>query len=111
MKHRSASRPTSSTNWGWCSKHCYKTSHVAQTLQEIKIDVLTSSACKVLGRAAKAKPKLEMCTGRKTPYPIIETYILLKHSENTWYERKVMSEIYRLRIEHKTLTTGLCWMS
>ena len=94
MIHKSASRPTSSRNWGWCSKNCYKTSHVPQRLQEIKIDVLTRSACKVFGRAEKANPKLEICTGRKTSYPIIETYILLEHSGSAWYERKVIAERY-----------------
>ena len=85
------SHPTASRNWGWCSENCYQSKefHRPQRLQEVKVDVLTRDACRYLGRAENANPKLEMCAGRKTRYPVIETYIRLKDSGHTWYERKV----------------------
>ena len=85
----SASRPTFSQNWGWCSENCHRDSYRPQQLQEAQVDVLTKYACKYLGRVDHAHPRLEMCTGRKVLYPRIETYILLGDSENTWYQRKV----------------------
>ena len=89
LQYKSASRPTSSKHWGWCSNNCYLNSHGSQRLQEAKVDVLTSEACKVLGRVEKANPVLEICTGRKHLFPRIETYIRLEDSVHTWYERKV----------------------
>ena len=91
LNHKYLSRPTASKNWGWCSENCYrgKEFHRPKTLQEVKVDVLTRNACRYLGRAENANPKLEMCAGRKTRYPVIETYIRLHHSGHTWYERKV----------------------
>ena len=85
----SASRPTSSQNWGWCSENCHRDSYRAQLLQEAQVDVLTKYACKYLGRADHANPDKEMCTGKKVLYPRIETYILRGDSESTWYQRKV----------------------
>lgn len=92
--HKSASRPTSSKNWGWCSKQCYQNSYRAQRLQEAKVDILTKYACKYLGRAENANPKLEICTGKKKLYPRIETYLLLKESGYSWYERKVSKRVF-----------------
>ena len=85
----SASRPTSSQNWGWCSDNCYRDSYRAQLLQEAHVDVLTKRACQHLGKVNHAKPRKEMCTGRKVLYPRIETYILRGKSKRTWYQRKV----------------------
>ena len=89
LQYESASRPTSSKHWGWCSDNCYLDSYRTKRLQEAMVDVLTSEACEVLGRVENANPILEMCTGRKHLFPRIETYIRLEDSDNTWYERKV----------------------
>ena len=83
------SRPTASKNWGWCSESCYKKVEQAHKLQETQLDVLTSKACKIMGKEDKSNPHIEICTGKKRPYPTIETYEMMERSGHLWFERKV----------------------
>ena len=85
------SRPQSSKNWGMCSGHCNQDSDISKTLKEAQLDILTSKACKLLGKSQRVNPNLELCAGKKQFFPAVSFYRMMysENSEKFWFKLKV----------------------
>ena len=85
------SRPQSSKNWGMCSGHCNQDPGISKTLKEAQLDILTSEACKLLGKSERVNPNLELCAGKKQFFPTVSLYRMMynQNSEKYWFKLKV----------------------
>ncbi|XP_071749552.1 uncharacterized protein [Lepeophtheirus salmonis] len=60
---KEATRPNSTSNWGYCSQNCHFKSFLHDVLQEIKLDLIPKEQCELL--LGKNKPDTEICAANR----------------------------------------------
>jgi hypothetical protein len=68
--------PKPDTHWGWCATWCRDTGGqgLSKTLKETRLDFLTEQECNDMGNSLNANATIEICTGKKTPWPKVRKF-------------------------------------
>jgi hypothetical protein len=81
---KESGKPTFDQNWGWCSDWCDNKEGpaAAQKLQETQLDILTESQCTFFGKALETNASIELCSGKKSKFPLIHQFRRITTKDN-----------------------------